>query len=110
MKQQMNIIRKFNITSKYRGYYLVMDAIEIAYKNQNQCMHITKDIYPILAGKHNVSSRSVEKNIHTIVEKCWENNRELLQEIAGCKLHGCPTNSEFIDYISYYILKENSKK
>ena len=107
MKQQTQLIRQFNITSKYRGYYLIIDAIEIAYKNQHQCLHITKDIYPIIARKHNISSRSVEKNIRTIVEKCWENNRELMQEVAGCKLTCCPTNSEFIDYVSYYILKEN---
>lgn len=97
------IIRQFNITSKYKGYYFVLDAIEIASSKQNETLYITKDIYPIIAKKYNTTTYSVEKDIRTIIEKCWINNKQLLERIAGCKLDYCPTNSEFIDYMTYYM-------
>lgn len=103
MRTQDNLIRRFNITSKYKGYYLILDAIDIACKKQQESLYITKDIYPLLADKYHLSIQSVEKNIRTIIDKCWYNNRELVQEIAGCKLDYCPTNSEFIDYVAYYL-------
>lgn len=97
------IIRQFNITTKYKGYYFVLEAIDIASAKQNEILYITKDIYPMIARKYQTSTYSVEKDIRTIIEKCWTNNRELLEKIAGCKLDYCPTNSEFIDYMTYYV-------
>lgn len=105
-EEYAKIIRQFNITTKYKGYYFVLDAIEIAVTKQNESLHITKDIYPSIAQKHDTSIYNVEKNIRTIVEKCWANNKRLLEIIAGCKLDYCPTNSEFIDYIAYYVNKQ----
>lgn len=103
MKKHAQIIRQFNITTKYKGYHFILDAIEIASGKQNETLYITKDIYPMIASKYHTSIYSVEKDIRTIIEKCWINKKELLEKIAGCKLNYCPTNSEFIDYITYYL-------
>lgn len=103
MMNYAKIIRKFNITAKYKGYYFVLDAIEIALTKQNETLYVTKDIYPTIAQKYQTSVYNVEKNIRTIIEKCWINNKPLLENIAGCQLDYCPTNSEFIDYVTYYV-------
>ena len=103
MITEEEIIRKFRITSKYKGYPLIIDALQIATQQFGNCLKITKDIYPILAVKYRDSAYCIERNIRTIVERCWYNNKCLMKEIAGCELKVCPTNTEFIEMIAYYI-------
>lgn len=101
------IIRQFKVTSKYKGYPLIIDAIELSIQNYGDCIKITKDIYPALSEKYGIPQYSVERNIRTIIEACWKNDRELLKKIAGCDLIKCPTNSDFIDSVAYYIIEND---
>lgn len=100
------IIRYFRINSKYKGYPLIIDAINIYIDNYGECIKITKDIYPILSIKYNVSASSIERNIRTVVETCWNNDRQTVETILGYKTAKCPSNSEFIDAIAYRIAKD----
>lgn len=108
MNAGYEIMRNFHITSKYKGYPLMIEAIEISIKNFGKCIQVTKDIYPVLAHRHNISQYSVERNIRTIVETCWKNDRDLVIQILGYEITCCPTNSEFIDSIAYYIKMNDS--
>lgn len=105
-----DLIRSFRITAKYKGYFMMMDAVEYAINHFGRFIRITKDLYPILAKEHHVNNSAVERNIRTIVIACWHNNKELLEEIMGCKLVTYPTNSEFIYSAAYYIIKDKIKK
>lgn len=96
-------IRQFRITSKYKGYPLIVDAIEMYIKKTGQNIQITKDIYPVLAQKYDMSYSSVERDIRTIVETCWYNDRNTIEDILGYKTNRCPSNSVFLDSLAYYI-------
>ena len=94
-------IRQFGITPKYKGYILIICAISL-YKDKDY-VRITKDIYPALAQKYRTSITSVERNIRTVIEACWRNNRRAVQEIFGYDINKCPSNSEFIEAIAYFV-------
>lgn len=98
-----NLIRQMGITAKYRGYYFVAEAVYISMDSGDLPIMITKDVYPFIASKYKSSSKSVERAIRTVVEVCWMNHREKLEEIAGYELSYKPTNSEFVDILSYYL-------
>ena len=102
------IIRYFHITSKYKGYPLIIDAINIYIDKYGECIKITKDIYPILSKKYNMPISLIERNIRTIVEACWDNDKQAVKTILGYKTAKCPSNSEFIDAIAYFIIKGNN--
>lgn len=70
---------------------------------------ITKRLYPE-TGKHfEVSDKSVERNLRTLIQRCWKNaSPHAWQEIAGRKMSACPTNGEFLDMIVAYLKKNNS--
>lgn len=104
MKQIYGIIRKLGVTSNYKGYFYLADAIGLAMNAQDKPVKITKDIYPYLAGKYQTTTMNVEHNIRTAVNICWQTNREGVVAIAGCPLVYKPTNSEFIDMVAYYLL------
>lgn len=69
MNTEIELIRKFNITSRCKGYYLLPEAIQIAIENYGCCLKITKDIYPVLAQRHGIPYKRVERNIRTVIEK-----------------------------------------
>ena len=52
MSEVYGLIRKLGATSKYKGYYYVAEAVNMAKELQERPMKITKDIYPILARKY----------------------------------------------------------
>lgn len=103
MKDIYRLIRRLGITAKYRGYYFVADAVDIARKSENMPLMITKDIYPSIASKYKATPKSVEHSIRTVVDVCWSNRKEVLEEVAGYPLDYKPTNSEFVDIIAYYL-------
>lgn len=104
MKEIFGIIRKLGVTSNYKGYFFVADAIQLAMNSQDKPIRITKDIYPDLAKKYKTTALNIEHNIRTVINVCWETNRQGIVEIAGYPLTYKPTNSEFIDMVAYYLL------
>lgn len=106
MKKIYGIIRKLGVTSKYKGYHYVGDAIYLAMNDQDKPIRITKDIYPYLARKYKTTPMNIEHDIRTVINVCWEMNKKGLEEIAGYSLPYKPTNSEFIDMVAYYLLEE----
>ena len=95
------IVRQFRVTSRYKGYLLIIDATFLYL--EKDFIQITKDIYPVLAQKYHMSTTSIERNIRTIIEICWRNDRRAVQNLFGYELTKCPTNSEFIEAIAYFI-------
>lgn len=105
MNTEVELIRRFHITSRYKGYYLLAEAIELARDNYGRCLKITKDIYPVLPQRHGIPYKRVERNIRTVIEKCWDNNRVFMEEIAGEELDVCPSNGAFLDLVVYWLEK-----
>lgn len=104
MNKIYGIIRKLGATSKYKGYFFVADAIQLAMDSHDKPIRITKDIYPYLARKYKTTTLNIEHNIRTVINVCWEMNRKEVVEIVDYPLIYKPTNSEFIDMVAYYLL------
>lgn len=107
MRIEVELIRRFDITSRYKGYYLLTDALQIARENYENCLKIIKDVYRKIAQRHGISYMCVERNIKTVVAKCWENNRKLMEEIAGHELAVYPSNGAFLDMVIYWFESDN---
>ena len=95
MRKVYRLIRQLGMTSKYKGYYYVVDAVEMAQKIYERPVKVTKDIYPVIARKYKSTPSNVEHNIRTLVNLCWMNHKDTLEDK--------PTNSEFIDILVYYL-------
>ena len=104
MRRIYAIIRKLGATSNYKGYFYVADAIHLAMISQDKPIRITKDIYPYLAKKYGTTTLNVEHNMRTVINVCWETNRDGIVKIAGYPLNYKPTNSEFVDMVAFYLL------
>lgn len=101
------VLMKCNITSKYKGYTYLPVAVRMASQYGGEPLCIMKNIYPVVGQLFHVSPREVERAIRTVVERCWQNNREYIVEIMGFQAKKCPGNAHFIDALVYYILNRN---
>lgn len=110
MKLIYGTIRKLGVTSNYKGYFYLADAIKLAMNSPNKPIRITKDIYPYLAMKYKTTTMNIEHNIRTVISLCWETNQEGIAEIASCPVCRKPTNSEFIDMLAYYLLTTHERE
>ena len=81
------------------------EAIKMFMEIQDHPIKITKDIYPSLAKQFKSTPVNVEHDIRTVINVCWESNKEAMNEIAGYPLRYKPTNSEFIDMMAYYLMQ-----
>ncbi|MFR8352012.1 MAG: sporulation initiation factor Spo0A C-terminal domain-containing protein [Blautia obeum] len=103
MRKVYRLIRQLGMTSKYKGYYYVAEAVMMSMELQDYPIKITKDIYPYLAKKFKSTPVNIEHDIRTVINVCWTANKETMDRIAGYPLRYRPTNSEFVDMLAYYL-------
>ena len=105
MRKVYRLIRQLGMTSKYKGYYYVAEAVMMSMELQDYPIKITKDIYPYLAKKFKSTPVNIEHDIRTVINVCWTANKETMDRIAGYPLRYRPTNSEFVDMLAYYLIQ-----
>ena len=110
MREIYRLIRQLGVTSKYKGYYFLAEAVKLSVEMQGRPIKVTKDIYPTLARKFKSTPVNIEHNIRTVLNLCWSSGKETLNAIAGYSLRYKPTNSEFIDILAYYLSQEDQEE
>ena len=65
MRKVYRLIRQLGMTSKYKGYYYVAEAVMMSMELQDYPIKITKDIYPHLAKKFKSTPVNIEHDIRT---------------------------------------------
>ncbi len=103
------LIRSLGITSKYKGYRFIVEAVLLMLENPESGYKITKDIYPGIAKKYHTNISNIEHNIRTVVDTCWTKRREQLEKVAGYSLKHKPSNLEFLDILVFYIREHSSE-
>ena len=90
------IIHKAGITSNYNGYWLLDSAIDIMLADPDAVNHIVDKVYKALAEKFEISEVSVERNIHTAIQRAWEVAPQRLNKALDRNFVWRPTVSEFM--------------
>lgn len=98
------LIRSLGIGATYRGYRYLCYGVSLCLQDEEYLLSISKLLYPKIAKEFNTTLSSVERDIRTVIQVCWDRgNRELLQDIALHPLCGRPTSGEFLDILVAYI-------
>ena len=102
------LIRSLGIGGTYRGYRYLVSAISLRMKDEDYLLGISKLLYPQIARAYDTSVSSVERDLRTVINVCWERgNRQLLEEISLYPLMNRPTTGEFLDILMHH-LKQNT--
>ena len=98
-----NTLYRLGITAKYRGFFHASYAVGLAVKQPERLLMVTKWLYPEVAKHFETSWSCVERNIRTVTNLAWKNNRDYLELMACVPLNQKPTPSQFLGILASYI-------
>ncbi len=99
------LLLSLGIDSHYAGYHYIKYALQLIKEEPNCLLAITKQLYPQIAKKFNISISAVDSRIRSVSEISWNVNPALLQELTGHKLSRRLTVSQFLSVIYMNLSK-----
>ena len=93
---QTHALRAMGITPNYAGFCQTIAAVNLAHRDPERLLLVTKQLYPSIAKQYGVRWKSVERNIRSVVSMAWERNPEFLQHLAGYPMKEKPRVAQFI--------------
>ena len=103
----VKILDELGINKRYLGYYLLIEMMEIMVNNEKRIKSFSSEIYPLIALKYGKTSCTVERNIRSLIEKCW--NRDLMEKLNTYYPEGIkPPCQTFIYLVKNYITNKIS--
>ena len=108
MEEIYAVLYDLGITVKYRGFFHAAYAVALALKQPERLIMVTKWLYPEVARRYDSNWNCVERNIRTVANMAWKNNRAYLEQLAHMPLTKKPTTSEFIGILVAYISNDNA--
>jgi two-component system response regulator (stage 0 sporulation protein A) len=100
MTEIQYLVRSLGIGGNYLGYRYLIQAIALCLKDEDYLLGVSKVLYPEIARNFQTSACSVERNLRTVVNVCWERgNRNLLEDLSPYPLSDKPTTGEFLDIL-----------
>ena len=104
METIQKLVRSLGIGATYRGYGYLVCAISLCLDDEDYLLSISKLLYPRIAEVHNTSVSSVERDLRTVINVCWERgNRGLLDQLSFYPLSARPTTGEFLDILTGHL-------
>lgn len=102
------LIRSLGIGATYQGYRYLCYGVSLCLENEEYLLSISKLLYPEIAKEFDTSISSVERDIRTVIQVCWDRgNQNLLQSIALHPLPCRPTASEFLDILVGHLQNDS---
>lgn len=104
-------LHELGISANIKGYYYLLDAIELVIKTEKLPVQMTNDIYYVLAQKYDKTIGSVERCIRFAIEGGFSNapfraiEKTFSSTISYSKTK--PTNSQFIHMIADEYKRKN---
>ena len=68
-KRQLDYL---GLKNKYVGYYLLVDIMQLMINEEIRVTSFSKQIYPVVAKKFNLTDCTIERNIRSLINKCWD--------------------------------------
>lgn len=97
-------LHDFGVGPHYRGYRPVTLAITLTLEDETRLSAIVKEIYMPVSRVIGCSWVAVERNMRTVARMCWQNNRPLLEKLAGAPLPAPPKVSAFLSMLLHYLI------
>lgn len=99
------VLTQLRIPWSFKGYRHLTIAVTLVIERPERLERVTKEIYPEVALRCQSKHFRVERCMRIVVNRCWAEQREALDQIAGYHLSKRPTNTEFMELIARYVMR-----
>lgn len=98
-------LRRLGLSGSLHGMWYLSYAIGRTVEDPLYVRYITKQIYVDTAKIYRSTPDRVERAMRFAIRRCWSNEewKKEFEQMTGYHLLKCPTNSEFIDLVAFYI-------
>lgn len=94
------MLRLIGVQPNVRGWRYIMDGVKLVAADEELAHHMTKELYPAIAAKHDTTTSRVERCIRHAIEWAYTNgNQDMLKHYLGniaAYDKGKATNAAFI--------------
>ncbi len=103
-----DVLEMLGINRAYYGYWLIKDIVDTSVEDE-EVLQDMKSFYEALAMKYNRSPTAIERNIRTAINRAWKLDKNKVRKMARYELKSAPCNSEFIDILTSYLLRQQQR-
>jgi len=100
-----DILLRLGVRPKLKGYGYLCDAIGLYAQNPEQS--ITKELYSVVAKRHNATPAQVERAIRTAIETAWAAGEpagwQQYSYTCGTDRRVRPSNGEFVSILAGHL-------
>ena len=98
-------LRRLGISGTLHGMWYLSYAIGRTVEDPQYIRYITKRAYIDAARNFRSTPGRVERAMRFAIQACWNNpsGKKEFEQMTDYHLLKCPTNSEFIDLVAFYI-------
>ena len=94
---------QLGLTANYTGFFHIAYAVHLAVQSPQRLRLVTKWLYPDVAAYYNTTPAAVERNIRSVNNIIWQENRPLLEELAHRHLEQRPRNTQLLAILTAAI-------
>ncbi len=91
--QIYDLLYQLGVTARYVGFFYVSYALQLCVKQPERLQLVTKWVYPDVARQYDTNWRAVARDITTVGNVIWKQNRPLLEKLARRPLKKKPENT-----------------
>ena len=111
--ETMDFLLKFGVNPKHKGFDYIGEMIESVVTDAGVSrIHVTKDLYPKLAEKHDVSVFQIERATRIAIKSTFDKldpefTAKYFGNVVNLKDGEVPTNATFIAVMARHLYRES---
>lgn len=94
--QSCELLHCLGATVNYTGFYQMAYALRLCAEQQDRLLSVTKLVYPDVAKRFHTNWQAVERNLRTVGNVIWRENRPRLEELARRPLNQKPATTQLL--------------
>ena len=103
------LLKQIGIPATLYGHRYLAYAVILATQNEDYLLSITTRLYEDVALHFNTNAKCVDRDMRTAISRAYNHgNWKVLEKIADRDIPYKPSNGEFIDILSTYLLKHQN--
>ena len=98
-----NLLYRLGATANYTGFRYISCALHLCIQQPERLLLVTKRLYPDIGKRYGTNWKAVERNIRTVGDVIWRENRPLLESLARKPLLQKPHPAQLLAILTFAL-------
>lgn len=99
-----SILQNLGVSPNYKGFFQMATALQLCMEEPSRLTLVTKQLYPDVARRYDTKWQSVERNMRTVTDVIWMDNRSRLETMTRYKLLCKPCTRQLLSILLNYMM------